>query len=657
MSAKPRDRLPVDMAVKQEDKIRMSLSNIIDNINNNNLTYFYPKDESLFKKRIDKLNLKFYIETEKYITNKNDMERCQDQLFIILFKQISLYIEEVERLNLLIREKQEDEKTFKEKLEEMQRRDKEKSTASILINNLRTLNKNLDKKIDDKTKIENKLKNENLSLQRQIKFYQEKLRIDLKKSNEFYGNKKKRNIDELNNSNININSTTNMMSHIDSNSTNFRSNSKESASATGQKISFVGSPEADSHNHGSGNISHSINTSSGHQNKSIESSGMVSPPSSGIYSRASMKTSCKNFNENLTISKILNKKRNYSDNNPNQIKRGVNIVSVSINNRYNEGTATNSNSTQGNVEYQKLKREMTKSSIIHNNNVMKSPVRNEQSKEKDAFGLGMSTISTTTSGNPCNIANAGSSSTLNVMNSPNHIHNNSNPSNNNPNTNNSGSHKDYRGDRDSKDMKKPHENKIMSKNISKNYKDFKIIKSIKMQNKKTDSQDRTNMNINSGGVGENIRSPKEKSINFNYDQTNYFSGDNSLPSEQILASLEDEFNNLEDLEKMLKNAKSYLGDEEVYRVGENDDNINTQLFLLSDEESEGYKSGPSSFPENVSFASKGSKRSHIEGKAHASNIKHNINKIKSFPSVTIDLIGSAEKVSKRNNSKNVKSKK
>src|SRR5690348_16828459 len=105
MSVRPRDRQNLEIVSNQEDKIRTNLSNIIDNINCNNLTRFYPKDESLFKKRIDKLNLKFYIETEKYLIQKNNnenVERIQDQLFIILFKQISLYIEEIERLNFLI---------------------------------------------------------------------------------------------------------------------------------------------------------------------------------------------------------------------------------------------------------------------------------------------------------------------------------------------------------------------------------------------------------------------------------------------------------------------------------------------------------------------------------------------------------------------------
>jgi hypothetical protein len=99
-------------------KVRTSLASLVDNINLNGLNTYYSKEDSLFKRRIDKLNIKFYIETEKFMTNKQDIKECQDQLFFILFKQISLYLEEIERLNKLVQEKK-DEKTAKEMLEEV----------------------------------------------------------------------------------------------------------------------------------------------------------------------------------------------------------------------------------------------------------------------------------------------------------------------------------------------------------------------------------------------------------------------------------------------------------------------------------------------------------------------------------------------------------
>ena len=99
-------------------KVRTSLASLVDNINLNGLNNYYSKEDSLFKRRIDNLNIKFYIETEKFMTNKQDIKECQDQLFLILFKQISLYLEEIERLNKLTQEKKE-EKTAKELLEEV----------------------------------------------------------------------------------------------------------------------------------------------------------------------------------------------------------------------------------------------------------------------------------------------------------------------------------------------------------------------------------------------------------------------------------------------------------------------------------------------------------------------------------------------------------
>ena len=76
-----------------------SLSNIIDIINNNNLNLFYQDDSNNFKRSIDSLNLKFYLETEKLLSsNMNN----SGNLFFILFKQITLYIKEIERLNIII---------------------------------------------------------------------------------------------------------------------------------------------------------------------------------------------------------------------------------------------------------------------------------------------------------------------------------------------------------------------------------------------------------------------------------------------------------------------------------------------------------------------------------------------------------------------------
>ena len=63
------------------------------------------KEESLLKKRIELLNSKFYQETDKYLANKLDMERSYEVLFCLLFKQIGLYIEEIDHLNSIANKK------------------------------------------------------------------------------------------------------------------------------------------------------------------------------------------------------------------------------------------------------------------------------------------------------------------------------------------------------------------------------------------------------------------------------------------------------------------------------------------------------------------------------------------------------------------------
>lgn len=169
---------------KNYNNDKMSLANLVDNVNNNNLHIFYPKEDSLFKKRIDKLNLKFYLETEKFLSNQHNEGKCQDSLFIILFQQISLYIEEIERLNLLLQEKKGDPKFIKERVDEYIRRQKDFETKERLIQTLKDSKMNLEKKLSKLMCHEDKIKSENESLKRQNKFYQEQLQIYLDKEKE-----------------------------------------------------------------------------------------------------------------------------------------------------------------------------------------------------------------------------------------------------------------------------------------------------------------------------------------------------------------------------------------------------------------------------------------------------------------------------------------
>jgi hypothetical protein len=175
----------------KQDERNFMLVNLLDGININNLGQFYPKDESVFKKKIDKLNYRFYLETEKFLNNKTESEKCQDQLFMILFKQISLYVQEIERLNIILREKIEFERVNKDKCDDIFRKEKECNSMQMLINNLRVTNKNLEKRLNDKIITEEKQKNEITSMERQIKFYKEKMQIELmiKKTHEMNKNR------------------------------------------------------------------------------------------------------------------------------------------------------------------------------------------------------------------------------------------------------------------------------------------------------------------------------------------------------------------------------------------------------------------------------------------------------------------------------------
>ena len=120
-----------------------SLSNIIDVINNNNLNLFYQDDLTNFKRNIDNLNLKFYLETEKILASSN---YNSNNLFLILFKQITLYIKEIERLNVIILGLKKDEQSEKKMASFIEKREMDFETKKNIINALRFSNNTLEKK-------------------------------------------------------------------------------------------------------------------------------------------------------------------------------------------------------------------------------------------------------------------------------------------------------------------------------------------------------------------------------------------------------------------------------------------------------------------------------------------------------------------------------
>ena len=120
-------------------------------------------------KKINKLNMNFSVMTEKYIKTKSILDKINDNLFLNLFKQISTYIEEIEKLNLKMKERGNNLKIDKSNLLELNKE---------LIYSKQTV-KHLEKKLNEKERNEIKLKKEIESYKRQIVFYKDKIKIDI----------------------------------------------------------------------------------------------------------------------------------------------------------------------------------------------------------------------------------------------------------------------------------------------------------------------------------------------------------------------------------------------------------------------------------------------------------------------------------------------
>ena len=144
-----------------------------ENLNIGNLNgtdYYYKKEEgNIFMKKINKLNMNFSVMTEKYIKTKSILDKINDNLFLNLFKQISTYIEEIEKLNLKMKERGNNLKIDKSNIQELNKE---------LIYSKRTV-KHLEKKLNEKERNEIKLKKEIESYKRQIVFYKDKIKIDI----------------------------------------------------------------------------------------------------------------------------------------------------------------------------------------------------------------------------------------------------------------------------------------------------------------------------------------------------------------------------------------------------------------------------------------------------------------------------------------------
>ena len=208
-----------------------AICNIIDLINDNNLNIFYKEDSSNFKRNIDQLNLKFYLETEKIISLNNQNKTKEEntsfnsnKLFLILFKQINLYIKEIERLNALMINSVKDTDNMKKKMAIIIRKQNDFETKEQIIQTLKYSVGSLEKKLSNVLISENNLRQEIQKLKKEKDYYYEyyKNNINIYKSQNLKDNKQKNNY--INN--ININNNTNQHSKHNTKDNFFKNNNQ-----------------------------------------------------------------------------------------------------------------------------------------------------------------------------------------------------------------------------------------------------------------------------------------------------------------------------------------------------------------------------------------------------------------------------------------------
>ena len=177
----------------EEKNNDFDLGKTIEEINQNILDLYYDKN-SLFKKRIDDLNLKFYLETEKYLNNSKNNNHILNQkihanLFIILFKQIKIFIQEIERLNKIILDNKFRKEKILERTNELNLKNQNFLIKDNFIQYLKKSNTNIEKKLLESLLKEDKLVKDNERLRKENETYKT---LTLAIKNEFKNTIKKR---------------------------------------------------------------------------------------------------------------------------------------------------------------------------------------------------------------------------------------------------------------------------------------------------------------------------------------------------------------------------------------------------------------------------------------------------------------------------------
>ena len=192
-----------------EENSNEVVGKILDTISKNSLSIFYDS-ESEFKNKIDSLNLKFYLETEKYLCNQNKKVKTQTSLFIILFKQINIYIEEIQRLNMIILTKKYKPENIIKRTDELNQKQKEFQIQENIIKALKKSQFNMENKLLQAVINENNLNKKIENLQKEIEIYKNKIislknnsethtiKIDKKMSNSFQNKNTQSDFEEIN---------------------------------------------------------------------------------------------------------------------------------------------------------------------------------------------------------------------------------------------------------------------------------------------------------------------------------------------------------------------------------------------------------------------------------------------------------------------------
>ena len=108
------DNSPRRLYIEEKTK-----SQNLDDLNLIALNSLYLREDSSFKKNLDKLNQKFHFESNKYFSLKSEIEKSHNNIFNMFYRQISCFIEEIEKLNIKLKEKDENVKFYKVKIDEV----------------------------------------------------------------------------------------------------------------------------------------------------------------------------------------------------------------------------------------------------------------------------------------------------------------------------------------------------------------------------------------------------------------------------------------------------------------------------------------------------------------------------------------------------------